>query len=295
MSDFSFSSTAEEVTEGLDLSGKTVLVTGCNSGIGQETARVLGLRGAHVIGLARTEARAREALEGAGVAGTPIACELSEPSSVREAAAAVRALDRPIDALICNAGIMALPERTVKHGLELQFLTNHLGHFILVRALEDRLAADGRVVVVSSGAHFMAPEVGIELDDLSMAATYSAWPAYGQSKLANVLFARSLARRFEGSAKVACSLHPGVIRTNLGRNNPGETEAFFTTMDPAKVKSIPQGAATQCLLAVNPLGAGASGQYWSDCQPAKTSASAQDDALAEALWEKSEALAESLR
>lgn len=293
MTEFNFSSTAEEVTEGLSLAGKTVAITGCNSGIGLETARVLGMRGAFVVGAARTEEKAKAALAEAGVEGAPVACELSEPASVRAAVSAVQALGRPLDAVICNAGIMALPERRERHGIELQLMTNHVGHFIFATGLLDTLSADGRVVVVSSGAHRMAPEVGIDFDDLSGEQNYEAWRHYGQSKLANILFARSLAKRFQGTARVAASLHPGVIKTNLGRNNPEQTQAFYTAMNPADIKPIPQGAATQCLLAVHPSAKDAAGRYYADCQPAKTTPLGQDDALAEQLWSRTEALVSS--
>jgi hypothetical protein len=175
---FGYGSTAEQVTEGLSLSGRTIVVTGCNSGIGLETARVLAKRGARVIGTARTAEKASQALAGAG---TGVACELADPASVRACAVAVKALG-PIDAIVCNAGIMALPKRELAHGQELQFFTNHVGHFLLVTGLLDRLADDGRVVMVSSEAHRNAPPEGIRFDDLSFEKSYSPWTAYGQSK-----------------------------------------------------------------------------------------------------------------
>ncbi len=300
MTDFSFSSTAEDVTEGVDLSGKTIAITGCNSGLGMESARVLALRGAYIVGLARTTNKAQAAFDQLGLGedkATAIACELSEPASVREAAASLRSLDRRLDVLLCNAGIMALPERTVRHGLELQFLTNHMGHFMLVTGALDALADDARVVVVSSGAHHMAPDVGIDLDDLDGAREYAPWRQYGQSKLANLLFARSLQKRFDDEAdksRVASSLHPGVIKTNLGRHDQSSIDALFESMDPDQVKTIPQGAATQVLLCARPEARDAGGRYYADCQLEETSERAQDDALAERLWRKSVELAASL-
>ena len=294
LSDFSFSSTAEDVTEGVSMAGKTVVITGVNSGIGLESARVLAMRGAYIIGAARTVAKAECALQDLGIEGVPVACELSEPSSVREAVQTILNLGRTLDVIMCNAGIMALPERQQKYGIELQFLTNHVGHFIFVTGLLDALAPDGRVVVVSSGAHHRATELGITFDDLGGEQHYEPWQRYGQSKLANVLFARSLQRRFEGTARVASSLHPGVIKTNLGRNNPADTQAFYEQMDPAKIKSIPQGAATQCLLAARPDAADANGRYYSNCQPADSSVLATDDELAEKLWGVTEQLAATL-
>jgi len=140
---FGYASTAEQVTEGLDLTGKTYLLTGCNSGIGLETLRVLSLRGGHVIAAARSEEKAKDALAQVSAEGSATACELSDSGSIRRCVEAVRRLDRPLDAIICNAGIMALPRAETKSGCELQFLTNHVGHFILVTALQDLLAEDG--------------------------------------------------------------------------------------------------------------------------------------------------------
>jgi WW domain-containing oxidoreductase len=290
MAEFGFSSTAEEVTEGVSLAGKTVVITGCNSGLGEETARVLAKRGAFVVGAARTADKARAVLDRHGIEGAAVACELSEPASVRAAVESIRGMGRELDVVVCNAGIMALPERRQAHGIELQFMTNHVGHFLFATGLLDALSADGRVVVVSSGAHHMAPEAGIELDDLAAERSYDAWQRYGQSKLANLLFARSLHRRFGGTRRVASSLHPGVIRTNLGRNNPQSVDAIFESMDPTKVKTIPQGAATQCLLAAHPSGAEAAGRYYADCQPKEPSPQGQDDDLAERLWAATEKL-----
>lgn len=293
MPELAFSSTAEDVTEGVSLEGKTVVITGCNSGLGEETARVLAKRGAFIIGAARTSEKAQAVFDRHGIEGAAVACELSEPASVRAAVEAIRGMNRELDVVICNAGIMALPERKEAHGIELQFMTNHVGHFIFATGLLDSLSADGRVVIVSSGAHHMAPEVGIELDDLAAEKSYDAWKRYGQSKLANVLFARALHQRFEGTKRVASSLHPGVIRTNLGRNNRTSVDEIFETMDPARVKTIPQGAATQCFLAAHPSGAEAAGRYYADCQPKETSPLGQDDALAERLWDATEKLVRS--
>jgi NAD(P)-dependent dehydrogenase (short-subunit alcohol dehydrogenase family) len=289
-SGFGYNSTAEEVTAGLDLSGRAVLVTGCSSGLGLETARVLSLRGAHIVGLARTREKAAAALAGLPGEVTPVACELSEPASVREAAATVSGSCPPLAALIANAGIMALPERTVKYGLELQFLTNHVGHFLLVTGLLDRLEADGRVVMLSSSAHTGTYKEGVRLDDLDAAGGYTAWAAYGQSKLGNLLFARELARRLP-SGQTSNALHPGVISTNLGRHMNPLVLSVFSTLGPLlALKSVPQGAATQCYVATHPSLAGTTGQYFADCNLAESSASGSDMALAAALWSKTEEL-----
>jgi NAD(P)-dependent dehydrogenase (short-subunit alcohol dehydrogenase family) len=284
---YGFSSTAEEVTAGVDLTGSTWLVTGCNSGLGQETARVLALRGAHVIGAARTEDRAAGALNALGIDGTPLACELSDLASVRAAVASVKALGRPLAGIVANAGIMALPELRQQHGIELQLYTNHVGHFVLVTGLLDQLTDDGRVVVLSSAAHEMAKE-GLELDNLSGERDYHPWRQYGRSKLANIQFARSLARRFgaEGSKRTANALHPGVIATNLARHVP-DAEGMFERMRP-RMKTVEQGAATQCYVAARPELASVSGRYFSDCAEAETLAAALDDAQGDALWAATE-------
>lgn len=282
---FGYGSTAEQVTEGLDLSGKRYLVTGCNSGLGAETARVLALRGATVVGAARTLDKAAAALSALSGEHEPVAVELSEPASVRAAVDSVRQ-GAVLDGIIANAGIMALPKRQVQHGLELQFLTNHIGHFILVTGLLDHLTEDARVVILSSSAHTMARD-GIDLDDLASEKTYSAWGAYGRSKLSNLLFARSLAQRFEGTQRTANAVHPGVIATNLGRHM-GAMNALMAVASPLFMKSIPQGAATQVYVATHPDAASVSGEYWFDCNVKPSSAPGRDMDLAERLWVKTE-------
>jgi WW domain-containing oxidoreductase len=290
-SGFGHASTAEEVTEGLDLRGRTILLTGCNSGIGHETLRVLAKRGAHVIGAARTVEKAKQACAEAGGQTTPVACELSEPASVKACAQRVRELGRPLDAIICNAGIMALPELRQKHGYELQFFTNHIGHFILVTSLLEQLAEEGRVVVVASDAHKGAPAKGIDFDNLSGERGYRPWASYGQSKLANILFASELARRLGGSKKTANSLHPGVIQTNLGRHMNPIARGALAVAAPLVLKSVAQGAATQCYVAVHPRVRGMTGRYFADCNEARPTARARDDAMALRLWEVSEKIA----
>ncbi|NVB41051.1 SDR family oxidoreductase [Pseudenhygromyxa sp. WMMC2535] len=286
-SGFGYSSTAEQVTEGVDATGKTFLVTGANSGLGLETTRVLSLRGAHVIAAARTVAKAKAALDELGVAGTPVACELSEPASVRACVEAVRDTGRSLDGIIANAGVMALPELQQKYGFELQFLTNHIGHFILVTGLLGLLTPRGRVVMLSSSAHTQAPPEGIQFDNLSGARDYKPWVAYGQSKLANMLFARQLAKRLP-AGQTANAVHPGVIPTNLGRHVNPVFMSLFRASRRLFLKTIPQGAATQCYVALNPGAAEISGEYFADCNVAESSPQGRDMAVAEQLWAKSE-------
>jgi NAD(P)-dependent dehydrogenase (short-subunit alcohol dehydrogenase family) len=289
-SGFGYASTAEEVTAGLDLTGKTILITGSNSGLGLESARVLASRGARIVAAARSTEKAAEVVR--GLPGTaehvPLACELSEPKSVRAAVAEVKRLGLELDVMLCNAGIMALPKRTVHYGHELQFLTNHVGHFLLVTGLLDRLRERGRVVMLSSAAHRGTPSGGIQFDDLSFARGYSDWRAYGQSKLANLLFAKSLAKRFAGTTKTANAVHPGVIATNLGRHVNPILLALYPVATAIAMKTIPEGSATQCFVAVHPSLEGVSGEYFADCNVASASRYARDEALAERLWEVTE-------
>lgn len=294
-SGFGYASTAEQVTEGLDLSGKSFLLTGCNSGLGFETLRVLGLRGAHVIAAARSDDKATQAIAAAGLRvgenATPVVCDLSEPSSVRACVKQVRALERPLDGILCNAGIMALPKLELAHGYELQFLTNHIGHFLLVTGLLDQLSESGRVVMTSSLAHRQAPKVGIDFDNLRGELSYNPWQAYGRAKLANLLFAKQLAKNFAGSGRSAYALHPGVIQTGLGRHLNPVMNIAMKIAAPLFFKSIAQGAATQCYLATQPGIENLSGQYFADCNLAKSTPQAQNEALAAELWQVSERIA----
>lgn len=287
-SGFGYASTAEEVTEGTDLSGKTALVTGVNSGLGQETARVLSKRGAHIIAVARTMEKAETAAADFAES-TALACELSDPDSVRACVQGVIDCGRTIDMLICNAGIMALPKLKQEQGYELQFFTNHIGHFVLVTGLLDHLSDTARVVMLSSEGHRLALR-GAELDNLSGENDYSRWRAYGRSKLANLLFAVELARRFEGTGRTANAVHPGVIRTNLGRHMNGVMNAAYAATDFVYAKNVAQGAATTCYVASHPSLETVSGQYFSDCNVAKASRHGRDRELAKQLWQVSEEL-----
>jgi len=290
-SGFGYGSSAEDVTKGLDLTGRTILVTGSNSGIGHETLRVLAKRGAHVIAAARTVEKAKAACGEVVGETTPVACELSEPASVVDCAATVAALGRPLDAIICNAGIMALPKLNTKYGYELQFFTNHIGHFILVTSLLDSLADDGRVVMLSSAAHNGAPSEGIQFDNLDGSRGYGAWANYGQSKLANLLFANHLSKRLAGTGKTANSVHPGVIHTNLARSMNPIARGALAIGAPLVLKSLGEGAATQCYVAVHPSVDGVSGQYFADCNESRSSSHGRDPELAAKLWGVSEKIA----
>lgn len=286
-SGFGYASTAEEVTADLDLSNQVILVTGVNSGLGRESARVFAQRGAKILGAARTLEKATDACRELGESAVPVACELSEPESVRGCVSEVKKVGVKLDVILCNAGIMALPERQVKHGQELQFLTNHIGHFLLVTGLLELLAPRGRVVVLSSEAHRLPPSTGIQFDDLSFESGYSAWKAYGQSKLANLLFARALSRRLE-KGQTANAVHPGVIGTDLWRHMGTAARIVAPIAGAIALKNVHEGAATQCFVATRPDLAHVTGEYFSNCNRAKSSAFGADQELAERLWKKTE-------
>jgi NAD(P)-dependent dehydrogenase (short-subunit alcohol dehydrogenase family) len=185
---------------------------------------------------------------------------------------------------------MALPRLETRYGLELQFLTNHVGHFLLVTGLLEQLAPRGRVVVVSSAAHRAAPAEGIAFDNLDGARGYRPWQAYGITKLANLLFARELARRLGGGGRTANALHPGVIPTHLARYMAG-VGPVLALAAPLAFKTVAQGAATQCYLATHPAPESVSGEYFADCNPASSTPQGRDDALAARLWSVSEDIA----
>jgi WW domain-containing oxidoreductase len=284
-------STATEVSQGIDLRGKTAVITGVNSGLGLESMRVLASRGARVIGLARTQAKADEACAAAGGDTVGLPCELSDFDSVAECAQRIGTMGMPVDILMTNAGIMAPSKLQHAHGVELQFATNHLGHFVLTHRLLGQLkdATAARIVILSSAAHMRSVKGGIDFANLDASAGYDAWRFYGQSKLANLLCARTLARRLRGTKVTVNAVHPGVIRTNLGRDVGGLFARAMVLATPF-MKTLGQGAATQCFVATHPSLEGKSGEYYADCKSSRTSYHGNNDALAERLWQHSEQL-----
>ena len=291
-SPFGDDSTAEQVTEGLNLSGMTFAITGANSGLGYETMRVLTLRGAHVIGIARTQAKAEKACSSIDGETTPLFLDLADWASVVNCADNIRAMQIPLDGLITNAGVMALPDLELINGIEKQFAINHLGHFILINQLQDTVMAapQGRFVILSSLAHRRAKE-GIEFDNLDGSKGYDPWSAYGQSKLANALCSRELARRIEHTDTTSNSVHPGVIMTNLGKHLPAWQQWAGKYLGWLFMKDIPEGAATTCYVATSPDLVGVRGFYFADCNVNEGETPyIQDDAMAAKLWQVSEEL-----
>jgi len=299
---FGATSTAAEVAAGIDLRGKRAIVTGAASGIGVETARALAGTGADVtLAVRDLDAGARVAADitaTTGNAGVHVAhLDLGDRATVDAFAAA---WDGPLHLLVNNAGVMALPERTLTpDGLETQFAVNHLGHFALAVGLHDALAADGaaRIVSVSSSGHLRSPVI---FDDLSFAfRPYDPWLAYGQSKTANVLFAVGATRRWAADGITANALMPGGIATNLQRHlDPSFMENAKASG--FELKTTEQGAATTVLLATSPLLEGVGGRYFDDVNESPVvhergdavlargvAAYAVDPANADRLWDVS--------
>ena len=296
-SGFGAKSTAAEVTRGIDLGGRLAVVTGCTSGIGFETLRVLALRGAHVVGTSRSLDKAREVCRGVPGETTPLSLELADPASVVACADAIGAISQPLDILICNAGYLGgTGQRELVNGIEKHFAINHLGHFLLVnRLLRQMHAADqARVVVVGSRAGYTsAPRAGIEFDNLDGARDYEDRRAYGHSKLANALFSLQLARRLGGTPVTSNALHPGVINTEIDRHmNRFVQVGFGIATRLGYGKSIEEGAATTCYVAASPALASVSGHYFEDCNAVTIGSDrhVHDEAMAERLWDVSEAL-----
>jgi WW domain-containing oxidoreductase len=287
---FGARSTADKVLAGIDLTGKRIVVTGCNSGIGFETMSALSANGAHVIGLARSLRDAKIACDKVGPSSTPVACDLADLDAVAAAAGAIRALQGPLDAVVANAGIANLPTLRTRQGVEMQFLVNHIGHFALVNGLMDLVRNDtGRIVIVSSSASInQAPAEGIMFDNLDGQRFYKPFMFYGQSKLANALFAKELSRRLSARGIAVNSLHPGATRgTGLIKNTSLPLKIALSAAQ-FFMRSAPRGAATQALLAANPLVSGITGEFWSNCQIAKGNSLLQDPDLAKRLWDVSE-------
>ena len=289
---FGFATTADEVAEGIDLAGQTVLITGCNSGLGYESMKTIAAHGAHVIGTARTMEKAVNACDSVDGKTTPLVCELTDFDSVVACADSVQAMDAPLDVVMCNAGIMALPELEQVNGIEKQFVVNHLGHFILTTRLLPQVEAapEGRIVMVSSIGYKNAPKAGIEFDNLSWDRGYKPFTAYGQTKLANALFAFELARMYAGTSVSANAIHPGLVATNLGRYITGKPR---DPNEPLRkgFKTADQGASTQVYVAIHPSLKGVSGYYFEDCNPVVPTGTHMSDAtLAAQLWAVSQAL-----
>ncbi|KAI9201977.1 oxidoreductase [Polychytrium aggregatum] len=315
MSTLSSTSTSDQVADffgGPRCAGKTVLITGGNTGIGQDTVRVLASKGATVIFTSRSKsngdaalAKLQEQCPGAQISYMSV--DLSSLQSVKVFAEEFTQKYRELHILINNAGVMACPKSFTTDGFENQFGVNHIGHFYLTQLLLPLLKRTAtakepaRIINLSSVANIMAPAEGIQFDDLNADKSYYRWGRYGQSKFANVLFSKELQRRYATDNIVSVAVHPGVIKaTDLWRYTDMWTNVTFmyyilTHRHMAPMpnehlaeKTIPQGSATTVVAAMSP--SLVPGGYYADCQ--ETSAGlhklANDEALAKKLWEYSE-------
>jgi NAD(P)-dependent dehydrogenase (short-subunit alcohol dehydrogenase family) len=302
---FGAETTTEDVLADVDLTGKRVFVTGVSAGLGVETARATAAHGAKVIGTARDLAKAATALGPHAHLGIEVLeCDLASLASVRACADALITRDEAFDVIIANAGVMNCPFGHTADGFETQFGTNHLGHFVLVNRLLPLLKPGGRVVVLSSSAHQAAD---VDLDDPGFEkAAYEPFEAYGRSKTANILFAVELDRRLRGKGIRAAALHPGGIMTELLRHTSPERlrqmaeqsvrQADGSAGTPARVKTVPQGAATSVWAAFVAPAEAVGGHYLVDCHVAEVvdagrdgvRAYALDPERAKALWARSE-------
>jgi NAD(P)-dependent dehydrogenase (short-subunit alcohol dehydrogenase family) len=305
---FGPTSTTDEVLEGIDLRGQRILVTGASAGLGVETCRALAAHGAEVIGLVREEAKGQRATAAVSAAAAAsggrfelVQGDLADLASLRRCSDALLRADRPLHAIIANAGVMACPEGRTADGFEMQFGTNHLGHFLLVNRLVPLMRSGGRIVNLSSAGHRFAD---VDLDDPAFRkAPYDPFVAYGRSKTANILFSVELDRRLRSRGIRASAVHPGVIQTELGRHMTPEMIARITSGGGAAafvLKTVPQGAATSVWSGFRATADQVGGRYCEDCHVAEITndalsrsgvrAYALDPVRAEALWTLSETL-----
>src|SRR3984885_6872451 len=314
---FGAKSTTEDVLSAMNLRGKRILVTGVSAGLGVETARSLAAHGAYVVGAARdlkkaeaATAQVRKDAEANGGGFKLVALDLASLKSVRTCAEGLLKKGEPFDVVIANAGVMATPFGHTMDGFEMQFGTNHLGHFVLVNRIAPLIRKGGRVINLSSAGHRFS---NVDLEDPNFVrAPYEPFVAYGRSKTANILFAVAFDRRHRGNGIRAAAVHPGGVRTELGRHmDPIHIQKMIEQIDkqrapegkaPYQLKTIPQGAATSVWAAVVAPADEVGGQYCENCHVGKmvpddvtiTAVSegvrsyALDPKNAEALWKKSE-------
>lgn len=307
MNAFDWQTTADEVLEGIDLTGRRALVTGVSAGLGVETARALLAHGATVVGTARDLEKARTATatirDAYGDRFSLVELDLANLANVRAAADLVRAQCKTLDLVIANAGVMAAPFGRTADGFEVQFGTNHLGHFLLVNRLIDLVPQGGRVISLASAGHQFGD---VDLSDPNFARRpYDPLVAYGASKTANILFAVELDRRHKGRGVRAAAVHPGGVMTELLRYMTPELFQRMIAIVSAdtdaavarRVKSVPQGAATTVWAGVVAPAELIGGRYCADCEvvePAEKGLGvrpyAVDPQRAQALWARSEQL-----
>ncbi|EDW76307.2 uncharacterized protein Dwil_GK14729 [Drosophila willistoni] len=270
--------------------GKVIIVTGANTGIGKETVRELARRGATVYMACRDmekceKARAEIVEETKNQMIFSRYLDLSSLDSIRKFVEEFKAEEDKLDILINNAGVMRGPRKLTKEGFEMQIGVNHMGHFLLTNLLLDviKASAPSRIVNVSSAVHYVGK---INTKDLNSEKSYSEGGAYSQSKLANILFTRELAKRLEGTGVTVNALHPGAVKTELGRN--WTAGKLFSPLLSPFLKTPEGGAQTTLYAALDPDLEKLSGLYFSDCRPKEMAAAAKDDNMARWLWAESE-------
>ncbi|MCS7060900.1 MAG: SDR family oxidoreductase [Anaerolineae bacterium] len=271
------------------MAGKICLVTGATAGIGEVTARELARSGATVVGVGRQANRCAESAQrirqATGNSNVEfLVADLSVQEHIHRLADEFKSKYGRLDVLVNNAGAYFATRQLSADGIEMTMALNHLNYFLLTHLLLDVLKAAGsaRVVNVSSDAHRMAK---MDFDDIEGQRRYSGWRMYGQSKLANILFTRELARRLQGAPITANALHPGFVATRFGHNNGGLASLAMKALQKIAALTPEQGAQTSLYLATSPDVAGMSGCYFTNCRPVAPSVTAQDDEAAARLWD----------
>jgi NAD(P)-dependent dehydrogenase (short-subunit alcohol dehydrogenase family) len=282
-------------SESPSMENKTVVITGANTGIGLATAEALAASGARIIAACRNLEKGRSALEriaqkASGPKPELVALDLSNLASVRGASEKIATLTDAIDVLINNAGLILPRRQTSADGYEMQFATNHLGHFLLTKRLLPLIkqAEQGRIINLSSGAHWGG---SIHFDDLMLEKRYGAFRSYGQTKLANILFTRALARRLSDTPITVNAVHPGFVRSNFAADRSKDNHQPLIMRLIAFAAVTPEvGAETSVYLAGSPEGGSVSGEYFAKSRIAPSSKASRDTEIAERLWKVSEDL-----
>jgi len=269
------------------MKGKTVVITGGTSGIGEVAAEELARLGARIVVIARSPFRAEAVMARLGIANPDAKhavyiADLSRLSEMKRVTGEIAAAEPAVDVLVNNAGAMFTRRETTADGLEMTFALNHLAYFVVTNLLLPKLKAGARIVSTSSDAHKSGK---LDLDDPQSAKAYSGMRAYGTSKLCNILFTRELARRIEGTGVTANCLHPGFVATRFGDNNDGFIGWGFAIAKKIAAITPEEGAKTIVYLAASPEAAGKSGGYYYKSALATPSAAARNDADARRLWE----------
>jgi NAD(P)-dependent dehydrogenase (short-subunit alcohol dehydrogenase family) len=274
------------------MQGKTVVITGATSGIGEVAAIRLAEKGARIVFTARDKARADDTMAALRKAGPNAEhafhmADLSQLAEMKRVGAEL-AREPRIDVLINNAGALFNKRQETADGLEMTFALNHMAYFVLTNLLLGRLNAGSRIVTVASNAHRGAR---LDFDDLQSRRSYVGFPVYSKSKLCNILFNRELARRLSGTGITANALHPGFVATRFGNDSGGIMRAVLKVAKPIGAISPEEGAQTIIYLASSPEVAGVSGQYFYECKPATPTAEARNDDDAKRLWDVSQQIA----